>query len=110
MQLDLSEEVVEDSSTSLHLDKSESTALKVNNNILNSWDGFWMSMEKLFVEPALQLQWIDFSFNDLKTIDAVSSASVLSKWASGCYYYQYYAVARNLGVIYSLLSKKQLHN
>ena len=66
--------MIEDSSTSLHLEKSDSTALKVNNNILNSWDGFWMSLEKLFVEPALQLQWIDFSFNDLKTIDAVSSA------------------------------------
>ena len=76
VQLDLNEEVVEDSSTSLHLDKSSSTALKVNNNILNSWDGFWLSLEKLFVEPALQLQWIDFSFNDLRTIDAVSSASV----------------------------------
>ena len=79
MQLDLSEEVIEDSSTSLHLDKSNSTALKVNNNILNSWDGFWMSLEKLFVEPALQLHWIDFSFNDLRTIDAVSSASILGK-------------------------------
>ena len=69
--------MVEDSNTSLHLDKSNSTALKVNNNILNSWDGFWMSLEKLFVEPALQLQWIDFSFNDLKTIDEVSSAILL---------------------------------
>ena len=81
IQLDLSEEVIEDSNTSLHLDKSNSTALKVNNNILNSWDGFWMSLEKLFVEPALQLQWIDFSFNDLKTIDAVSSTS---NWALIC--------------------------
>ena len=78
VQLDLSEEVIEDSSTSLHLDKSDSTALKVNNNILNSWEGFWMSLEKLFVEPAVQLQWIDFSFNDLKTIDPVSSAIVIA--------------------------------
>jgi hypothetical protein len=77
-------EVAGDSSTSLNLEKSNSSALKVNNNILNSWEGFWMSLEKLFVEPVLQLQWIDFSFNDLKTIDAVSSASVLSKWAMTC--------------------------
>ena len=72
MQFDLSDEVAEDSSTSLEIEKSNSTSLKVNNNILNSWEGFWMVIEKVFVEPALQLQWIDFSFNDLKTIDDVS--------------------------------------
>ena len=96
--------MIEDSSTSLHLEKSDSTALKVNNNILNSWDGFWMSLEKLFVEPVLQLQWIDFSFNDLKTIDAVSLArhSVLSEWARTCQYHlnisNNHAVASNMGV------------
>lgn len=72
MQFDLNEELGGDSNTSLHLEKSNSTALKVNNNILKSWEGFWPAMERLFVHPALQLQWIDFSFNDLQAIDDVS--------------------------------------
>ena len=61
-----------DSNTSLQIEQSNSTALKVNNNMLKSWEGFWPAIQKLFMEPVLQLQWIDFSFNDLRTIDAVS--------------------------------------
>lgn len=72
MQLDLSEELAGDSNTSLQLEKSNSTSLKVNNNMLKSWEGFWLAIERLFVEPAMHLQWIDFSFNDLRLIDAVS--------------------------------------
>ena len=72
LQFDLNEEMGGDSNTSLQLEKSTSTALKVNNNMLKSWEEFWPAMERLFVEPALQLQWIDFSFNDLQVIDEVS--------------------------------------
>ena len=68
----MSEELGGDSNTSLNLEKSNSTALKANNNMLKSWEGFWPAIERLFVEPAMHLQWIDFSFNDLRTIDAVS--------------------------------------
>ncbi len=58
---------------SLEVEKFPSTALKVNNNILLSWDGFMTSIAKLFQDPVSKLGWIDFSFNDLKTIDVVCS-------------------------------------
>ena len=72
IQFDLNEEMGGDSNTSLQLEKSNSTALKVNNNMLKLWEGFWPAIERLFVEPAMQLQWIDFSFNDMQVIDDVS--------------------------------------
>lgn len=53
--------------------ESEATALKVNNNMLTHWDDFSSTLHKLFVDPARQLGWIDLSFNDLRTIDDVSS-------------------------------------
>ena len=68
----MNDELGGDSNTSLQLERSNSTALKVNNNMLKSWEAFWPAIQKLFLEPAVQLQWIDFSFNDLRTIDAVS--------------------------------------
>lgn len=51
--------------------QSNSTALKVNNNLLTNWDGFADVIHKLFVNPALTLSWIDLSFNDIRTIDEV---------------------------------------
>lgn len=56
----------------LDVEKYPSTALKVNNNILIVWDGFMSSISKLFEDPTSKLGWIDFSFNDLKTIDEVN--------------------------------------
>ena len=56
---------------SLEVEKFPSTALKVNNNILFSWDGFMSTITQLFEDPATKLGWIDFSFNDLRTIDNV---------------------------------------
>lgn len=51
--------------------KSNSTALKVNNNMLTQWVNFRSTLHKLFVDPELTLAWIDLSFNDLRTIDEV---------------------------------------
>ncbi len=59
------------SQDSIDVEKFPSTALKVNNNILVVWDGFMSSIFKLFEDPISKLGWIDFSFNDLKTIDEV---------------------------------------
>ncbi len=61
------------SGCSVEVEKFPSTALKVNNNVLLSWDGFMTSIAKLFQDPVSKLGWIDFSFNDLKTIDVVCS-------------------------------------
>ena len=51
--------------------KSKSTSLKLNNNLLSDWSGLRDALLALFVEPAKTLGWIDLSFNDLKTIDEV---------------------------------------
>ena len=51
--------------------QSESTALKVNNNMLTTWDFFNDTICRLFVDPVLTLAWIDLSFNDFRTIDEV---------------------------------------
>jgi Leucine-rich repeat (LRR) protein len=66
--LDLAEEEVMDGST-FTLIKSESTALRVNNNMLSNWDGFVDTITALFVDHSSHLQWLDLSFNDLKIID-----------------------------------------
>ena len=57
----------------LDIVQSYSTALKVNNNMLNLWDDFSKTIHKLFADPAETLAWIDLSFNDFKTIDVVCS-------------------------------------
>lgn len=54
------------------IEKSTTTALKLNNNLLGQWDDFSSTMHQLFVDPALTLAWIDLSFNELRTIDEVS--------------------------------------
>lgn len=68
---DLEDEV--GSQGSLVAQKHPSTALKVNNNILSGWNGFMVSVSQLFESPVDKLKWIDFSFNDLRTIDEVST-------------------------------------
>ena len=52
--------------------QSLSPALKVNNNMLNIWEDFSSVIKQLFVDPAQTLGWLDFSFNDFRTIDNVS--------------------------------------
>lgn len=56
---------------SVTIEKSASTSLKLNNNMLNQWEDFSSTLHQLFVDPALTLGWIDLSFNDLRTIDEV---------------------------------------
>jgi len=63
----------EGSTESVVVDQSRSMALRVNNNMLGDWENFLPTMCKLFVEPTTRLAWIDFSFNDLRTIDKVST-------------------------------------
>ena len=41
--------------------------------MLFGWAGLLETLELLFVNPVLKLQWLDVSFNDLKSVDAVSS-------------------------------------
>ena len=74
MQLVLEDELSTEGSTeSVVVDQSRSMALRVNNNMLGDWENFLPTMCKLFVEPTTRLAWIDFSFNDLRTIDKVST-------------------------------------
>lgn len=56
----------------IDIQPSDSTALKVNNNMLTDWDDFNSIIHMLFVNPSQTLFWIDMSFNDLRTIDSVS--------------------------------------
>ena len=39
--------------------------------MLSNWEGFEETIDSLFVNPSANLQWLDLSFNDLKTIDKV---------------------------------------
>ena len=55
------------------VEQSRSMALRVNNNMLGDWEDFLPTMRKLFVEPTTRLAWIDLSFNDLRTVDKVST-------------------------------------
>ena len=61
---------------SLNIVPSESTALKVNNNMLSNWIDFRSTIERIFVDPGQTLSWLDLSFNDLRTIDEVSIISI----------------------------------
>ncbi len=40
--------------------------------MLANWEGFWDTINGMFINPTNTLQWIDLSFNDIKTIDQVS--------------------------------------
>ncbi|XP_011404021.1 PREDICTED: leucine-rich repeat-containing protein 51-like [Amphimedon queenslandica] len=51
------------------LEAVKATALRVNNNMLASWEGFIETLDQMIIEPHQHLQWLDLSFNDLKTID-----------------------------------------
>ena len=75
VQLDLDEEMESEDSL-VHLPLSTSTALRVNNNMLADWEGFWSTITELYVDPVLSLQWLDLSFNELRTIDLVSQNTV----------------------------------
>ena len=50
--------------------KFETTALKLNNNLVNEWDGFDGLVSLLLNNPS-ELSWIDLSFNYILTIDAI---------------------------------------
>lgn len=52
------------------IEKTNTTAFRVNNNLLSEWDGFMDTLEALIVNPTVNLAWLDLSFNDLKTIDS----------------------------------------
>ena len=76
MQLEQEEEDDEDleaEDSLVHLPLSDSTALRVNNNMLTSWDGFWPTMCDLFTDPAANVQWLDLSFNDIRSIESAST-------------------------------------
>lgn len=53
------------------LEAVKANALRLNNNMLGSWEGFLEILDLMIIEPYNNLQWLDFSFNDLKTIDEV---------------------------------------
>ena len=63
----LEEEVADE----IEIEKSTTTALKVNNNLIAHWDDFTTAIQQLFVDPVQTLAWIDFSFNELRTISEV---------------------------------------
>ena len=53
------------------LEAVKANALRLNNNMLASWEGFLEILDLMIIESHNNLQWLDFSFNDLKTIDEV---------------------------------------
>ena len=61
-----------ESSVSLDVAATPTSSLKLNNNLLSEWDGFLDTVGKLVAGASASLQWLDFSFNDFKTIDTVS--------------------------------------
>ena len=74
-QLVLEDELAADDSTDtmdLKITPSTSTALRLNNNMLNRWEGFSETVGRLFVQHTEHLCWLDLSFNELRTIDDVS--------------------------------------
>ena len=80
IQLVLEDELAADDSTDtvdLKIPLSTSTALRLNNNMLSSWDGFGDTMTRLFVEPAAHLCWLDLAFNDIRAIDEVYTYTYL---------------------------------
>ncbi len=72
-QLVLEDELSAGGSTdTIDIAKTNTTALKVNNNMLMDWEGLVDTTQRLLVSPTSQLRWLNLSFNDLKTIDSVS--------------------------------------
>ena len=63
----LSDEV---ESVDMEREKYPVNAIKLNNNMLVSWDGFTEVLTQLCTAP-LQIAWIDLSFNDLRNIPLV---------------------------------------
>lgn len=39
--------------------------------MIGNWEEFLYTVDRLLVDPGSLLQWLDLSFNDLKTIDDV---------------------------------------
>ena len=70
----------DDDNREVRVTKSKSTALKLNNNMLFGWEGLLETLELLFVNPILNLQWLDLSFNDLKSVDSVSLLFIIAKY------------------------------
>ena len=66
----------------LIITQSDAEVVRLNNNMLSSWDGFSDTFHTLLLSP-LQLSWIDLSFNDLKSIHAVCKAIVSHLCVSG---------------------------
>ncbi len=60
-----------DSTDTIDIAKTCTTALRLNNNMIVDWEGLLDSVERLLVAPSANLRWLDLSFNDLKTIDSV---------------------------------------
>ena len=50
-------------------EKYDSNCLRINNNVLASFDDFLDGLNELLVDP-LGLKWLDLSFNELTKIDA----------------------------------------
>ena len=73
-QLVLEDELAADDSTDtvdLHVPPSTSTALRLNNNGLSTWEGISDTLRRLFVDHTTHLCWLDLAFNDIRTIDVV---------------------------------------
>ena len=74
VQLVLEDELAADDSTDtidLKVTQSLGSGLRLNNNMLSDWEGFSDTVSRLFVDHRTHLRWLDLSFNDMTTIDAV---------------------------------------
>jgi len=60
----------------LIITQSDAEVVRLNNNMLSSWDGFSDTFHTLLLSPQ-QLSWIDLSFNDLRSIHSVREHSLL---------------------------------
>ena len=77
MQCLVEDDISSEKGSTFLIEKTYTTAFRVNNNLLSDWAGFMDTLEALIVNPAHNLAWLDLSFNDLKSIDSVSRNSLL---------------------------------
>ena len=78
------DEVPTEKGSTMLVEKTNTTAFRVNNNLLAEWEGFMDTLDALVVNPATNLAWLDLSFNDLKSIDSVSTLTSTSAMFYRC--------------------------
>ena len=76
LQLILEDELESEEGSQVSIHRLPSTAVKVNNNMLMDWEGFFPTIDAILVDSTQRLSWLDLSFNDFKLIDSVRSYTI----------------------------------